>query len=142
VVQSENAINIARNLIIRNNSEMYWKIKEWIDPKTGTLKPNPDRTLVGYVLQKKEREYIGAMRAVGGYKTVAILHDELMVETVDDTEGLVGGMNEAVAAVVPGMVCEIKEPELPLWFIPGKLGWVEKLSLFNRIDLQNHVGRL
>ena len=140
VIDFENAINSARNRIIRDNSEMYKKIIEWIDPKTGKPKPNPDRTLMGYVLQKKERECIDAMRAIDGYKTVAILHDELMIEKVevDQTEELIRVMNEAVATVVPDMVCEIKEPELPLWFVPEKLCWFETLQLYNPIDMANH----
>ena len=140
VIDFENAINSARNRIIRDNSEMYKKIIEWIDPKTGKPKPNPDRTLMGYVLQKKERDCIDAMRAIDGYKTVAILHDELMIEKVevDQTEELIRVMNEAVATVVPGMVCEIKEPELPLWFVPEKLCWFETLRLYNPIDMANH----
>ena len=93
---------------------------------------------MGYVLQKKECECIGAMRAIDGYKTVAILHDELMVENVGGIEGLLRVMNEAVAAVVPGIVCEINEPELSLWFVPEKLGWFEKLQVYNPIDIANH----
>ena len=139
VVEYENAIHISRNRIIRDNSDMYQKIKVWIDPKTGAPKPNPDRTLMGYVLQKKERECIDAMRAVPGYSTVAILHDELMIEKVNDETALLEVMNAAVAAVVPGMVCEIKAPELPPWYNPEQLCWFERLSEFNPIDLKNHV---
>ena len=138
VITFENAIHTARNRIIRDNSEMYKKIKEWIDPKTGKPKPNPDRTLMGYVLQKTERECIDAMRAIGGYKTVAILHDELMIENVHETEELIRAMNEAVATIVPNMICEIKEPELPSWFVPEKLCWFEPLRLYNPIDIANH----
>jgi hypothetical protein len=88
------------------------------------------------------------MRAIDGYNTVAILHDELMIEKVevDQTEEsqaralaqLIRVMNEAVATVVPDMVCEIKEPELPLWFVPEKLCWFETLRLYNPIDMANH----
>ena len=145
VVEYENAIHISRNRIIRDNSEIYQTIKIWIGPKTGAPKPNPDRTLMGYVLQKKERECIDAMRAVAEYTTVAILHDELMIEKVNDeaaSAALLAVMNAAVAAVVPGMVCEIKEPGLPPWYIPGQLCWFERLSDFNPIDLKNHVDGL
>ena len=140
VIDFENAINSARNRIIRDNSEMYKKIIEWIDPKTGKPKPNPDRTLMGYVLQKKEHECIDAMRALDGYKTVATLHDKLMIEKVDveALAQLIRVINEAVATVVPDMICEIKEPELPLWFVPEKLCWFETLQLYNPIDMANH----
>ena len=89
----------------------------------------------------------GEWRAIGGYKTVAIPHDELMIEKVDvdQTEGararalaqLIRVMNEAVATVVPDMICEIKEPELPLWFVPEKLFWFEPLRLYNSTLLRS-----
>ena len=138
-VEYENAISVACSKVVIKYPEMYRKIREWTDPKTRAPKPDPERTLLSYMLQKKERECIDALRAVPGYTTVAILHDELLVLRVNDTETLLTEMNEAIQKVVKGIKCEIKELEMPEWFNPEQPCWFEQLSEFNPIDRTNHM---
>ena len=84
---------------------------------------------MGYVLQKKERECIGAMRAIDGYKTVAILHDELMIEKVGGIRRDCSRvMNEAVAAVVPGMSLRDQGARATVMVRPGEVRLVRKVA--------------
>lgn len=137
-IKYHNATNEVANDMIKNHPEMYSKIVQWIDPETKANKPHPDRTLMTFLLQRKERELIDAMRVVPGCTVIAFVHDELIIENVADPTTLINNMNEKVNRIVPGMSCEIKQPGQPTWFKQEKKCWFEKLTVYKPIDLKNH----
>ena len=136
-IEFEKAVATVARQLTTDYPEMFDKIERYRD-ESGARR-DPEATLLSYVLQRFERKCTDAMRAVRGYTTVAILHDEVMFARVDDTNTMLEAMTTAVQAIVPQMKVSMKRGEVPEWFSPDTHCWYDDIAEFNAIDVPNHT---